>query len=55
MQNREKRTASEACGLFETGFYREGKEIREYDPYKSGKYQNNSGILSGLMYRDFVR
>ena len=25
----------------------------EYDPYVSGKYQNNKGVQSSLMYRDF--
>ncbi len=25
----------------------------EYEKYKSGKYQNNSGIQSSLLYRDF--
>lgn len=27
----------------------------EYDPYVSGKYQNNEGIQPSLMYRDFER
>lgn len=26
----------------------------EYDPYKSGKYQNNSGIQPSLLYKDFA-
>jgi len=25
----------------------------EYDLYKSGKYQNNTGIQPSLMYKDF--
>lgn len=25
----------------------------DYEPYRSGKYQNNSGIQPSLMYRDF--
>ncbi len=25
----------------------------DYDPYKSGKYQNNSGIQHSLLYKDF--
>ncbi|WP_195200622.1 dCTP deaminase [Faecalispora jeddahensis] len=27
----------------------------DYDPYTSGKYQNNQGIQPSLMYRDFER
>ncbi len=26
----------------------------EYDPYKSGKYQNNDGIQPSLLYKDFL-
>lgn len=27
----------------------------EYEPYRSGKYQNNTGIQPSLLYRDFER
>lgn len=27
----------------------------EYEPYQSGKYQNNTGIQPSLMYRDFEK
>lgn len=27
----------------------------DYDPYRSGKYQNNTGIQPSLLYRDFER
>ena len=27
----------------------------EYEPYRSGKYQNNTGIQPSLMYREFER
>ena len=27
----------------------------DYDPYQSGKYQNNTGIQPSLMYRDFEK
>lgn len=27
----------------------------DYDPYQSGKYQNNTGIQPSLMYRDFSK
>ncbi len=27
--------------------------LGEYEPYKSGKYQNNTGIQPSLMYKDF--
>lgn len=27
----------------------------KYDPYKSGKYQNNSGIQASRMYMDFLK
>ena len=27
----------------------------EYEPYRSGKYQNNTGIQPSLMYRDFEK
>jgi dCTP deaminase len=27
----------------------------EYDLYKSGKYQNNTGIQPSLMYKDFLQ
>ena len=27
----------------------------DYDPYRSGKYQNNTGIQASMMYRDFER
>ena len=27
----------------------------DYDPYRSGKYQNNTGIQPSLMYRDFEK
>ena len=27
----------------------------EYDPYRSGKYQNNKGIQASLLYKDFER
>ncbi len=29
--------------------------LGEYEPYKSGKYQNNTGIQPSLMYMDFER
>lgn len=29
--------------------------LGEYDPYKSGKYQNNTGIQPSLLYKDFER
>lgn len=27
----------------------------DYDPYRNGKYQNNTGIMPSLMYRDFEK
>ena len=27
----------------------------KYDPYRSGKYQNNTGIQASMMYKDFER
>ena len=27
----------------------------EYEPYRSGKYQHNTGIQPSLMYRDFEK
>ncbi len=27
----------------------------EYEPYQSGKYQNNTGIQPSLMFRDFEK
>ncbi len=27
--------------------------VGDYEPYQSGKYQNNTGIQSSLMYKDF--
>ena len=27
----------------------------EYDSYQSGKYQNNKGIQSSMLYRDFLK
>lgn len=27
----------------------------DYDPYRSGKYQNNQGIQASMMYKDFER
>ncbi len=29
--------------------------VGEYTPYRSGKYQNNSGIQPSMLYRDFER
>ena len=27
----------------------------DYDPYRNGKYQNNTGIQPSLMYKDFIK
>lgn len=29
--------------------------LGEYDPYKSGKYQNNTGIQPSMLYKDFEK